>query len=139
MPILEDVSGRVMHRLPRVAFIPLLLIATYSTLGALTLVHDRGDDFRRFYASAAGWAHGSNPYTVVIADTPNLNHPVLLPVLWLFTLMPEPTGFLVWSFCSLVLLAACAIAISRQIRLSPLDLAVLLLAPTGTFLALAFG
>ncbi len=60
--------------------IPLVVIAVYSTLGALALVHDRGDDFRRFYASAAEWAHGNNPYTVVINDTPNLNHPILLPL-----------------------------------------------------------
>jgi hypothetical protein len=87
----------VMRRLPRTAFIPLVVIAVYSTLGALALVHDRGDDFRRFYASAAEWAHGNNPYTVVINDTPNLNHPIFLPVLWLFTLMSPQNGFIAWT------------------------------------------
>src|SRR5580765_8735353 len=106
----------VMRRLPRTAFIPLVVIAVYSTLGAVALVHDRGDDFRRFYASAAEWAHGNNPYTVLINDTPNLNHPILLPVLWLFTLTSQENGFAAWSVCSLALLVACVPAISRHAR-----------------------
>jgi hypothetical protein len=128
----------MMRRLPRLAFIPLVVIATYSTLGALVLVHDRGDDFRRFYTSAVEWAHGGNPYAL-IDDTPNLNHPILLPVMRLFTMIPEPTGFIVWSICSLVLLVACAPSIGRSARLAPLDVIVTILAATGTFLALAFG
>src|SRR5262245_12670301 len=127
-----------MRRLPRTAFIPLVVIATYSTLGALVLVHDRGDDFRRFYASAVEWARGGNPYTL-IDDTPNLNHPILLPVMRLFTMMSEPAGFIVWSICSLVLLVACAPSIGRSARLAPLDVVVTILAATATLLALAFG
>ena len=128
----------MMRRLPRIAFIPFVVIATYSTLGALALARDRGDDFRRFYASAVAWAHGGNPYTL-IDDTPNLNHPILLPVMWLFTTVSEHTGFIVWSVCSLALLAACVPAISRHSRLAPPDFFVMILAATGTFLALAFG
>src|SRR6476660_2389592 len=102
-----------MRRLPRMAFIPLVVVAVYSTMDALALVYDRGDDFRRFYASAVAWAQGANPYTVVIDDTPNLNHPILLPLFWLFTLTTEHNGFILWNVCSMVLLAGCIPAISR--------------------------
>lgn len=132
-------SARVMRRLPRAAFIPLVALATYATLGAVALVPDRGDDFQRLYVSATSWAHGGNPYTIVIADTPNLNHPLLLPLLWFFTFGSEQAGFVAWSIASLVLLAACIPAISRHARLVPLDLVALILASTGTFLALVFG
>jgi hypothetical protein len=121
------------------ALIPLLVIATYSTVGALVLVRDRGDDFRRFYVSAQQWALGNNPYTLVIDQTGNLNHPLLLPVFWVFTRIPEPAGFVAWSACSLMLAAACVPAISRRADISRLDLVVILLALTGTFTALAFG
>ena len=128
-----------MRRLPRAAFIPLVALATYATLGAVALVPDRGDDFQRLYVSATSWAHGGNPYAIVIADTPNLNHPLLLPFLWLFTLGSEPAGFIAWSIVSLVLFAACVPAISRHARIVPLDLVVLILASTATFVALSFG
>src|SRR5262249_38213645 len=95
--------------------------------------------FRRFYASAQQWASGNNPYTLVIDQTPNLNHPLLLPVFWLFTLISESAGFIVWSACSLMLAAMCLRAISRRAAMSPFDLVVILLALTGTFAALAFG
>jgi hypothetical protein len=128
-----------MRRLPRPAYIALVVIAVYSTVGALALVRDRGDDFRRFYASAAAWGHGGNPYTIVIDDTPNLNHPILLPVLWVFTLVSERLGFVAWSVCALAFLVACVPAIGRHARLAPLDVVVVILAATGTSLALGFG
>jgi hypothetical protein len=128
----------MMRRFPLTAFIPLLLIATLSTIGSVALVQDRGDDFRRFYVSALAWSHSGNPYTL-IDDTPNLNHPVLLPLFWLFTLRSEPAGFIVWSICSLALLAACMPVISRHARLAPIDAMAAILAAAGTSLALAFG
>jgi hypothetical protein len=131
--------ARKPRSLPLIAFVPLVVIAAYSTVGALAVVRDRGDDFGRFYLSAVAWAHGSNPYLVVINDTPNLNHPVLLPVFWLFTLLPQPTAFVVWSIFSLVLLAGCALAIHRHVGLAALDFGVVLLASAGTSVALTFG
>lgn len=128
-----------MRRLPRAAFIPLVGLATCATVGALALVPDRGDDFQRLYLSATEWAHGRNPYTVAIADTPNLNHPLLLPFVWPFTLGSEHAGFLAWSVVSLLLFAACVPAISRRARIAPVDLVALILATTAAFLALAFG
>ena len=128
----------MMRRLPLIAFIPLVVIATYSTIGAVALVQDRGDDFRRFYVSALAWTNGGNPYTL-IDDTPNLNHPVLLPFFWLFTLGSEHTGFIVWSIGSLALLMACLPVISRHARLAPIDAMAAILAATGTSLALTFG
>src|SRR4029079_13198396 len=91
------------------------------------------------YASPAEWAHGGNPYTIVLNETPNLNHPVLLPLLWLFTLVSLSNGFVVWSVCSLALFAGCVPAIARAARLAPVDVVAAVLAATGTFLALAFG
>src|SRR5262245_26898239 len=132
-------SRRASQRLPRLAYVPLVVLAVYSVFGAVALVHDRGDDFRRFYASAAAWAEGRDPYGVVIADTPNLNHPLLLPLFWPFTLASEQAGFIAWTVISLALLAACIPPISRSARIAPLDVAVLILAHTGTFVALAFG
>lgn len=140
-PILDHtcMSTRALRRLPRAAFIPLVGLATYATLGALALVPDRGDDFQRLYVSATSWAQGGNPYAIVIADTPNLNHPLLLPFLWLFALGSEHAGFIAWSITSLALLAACIPAISRHAKIVPLDLVAVILASTGTFLALVFG
>ena len=128
-----------MRRLPRAAYFPLLLIAGYSTLGAVAIIKDRGDDFRRLYASAQAWGHGANPYAVVIADTPNLNAPILFPFLWLYTLGSEHAGFVAWTITSFVLLGACIPAISRHARIVPVDLVILILACTGTFVALSFG
>src|SRR5215510_1756404 len=121
-------TAHSLRRLPRAAYIPLVVLAVYSLLGAVALVQDRGDDFQRLYASAAAWAHGGDPYAVVIADTPNLNHPLLFPLLWVFTLGSEQTGFLAWTVVSLILFGACITFISRQARVVPLDLVVLLLA-----------
>src|SRR5215210_2025933 len=132
-------STRQLRRLPRAAFIPLVGLATYATVGALALVPDRGDDFQRLYQSAAAWAEGGNPYAIVIADTPNLNHPLLLPFLRLFTFGSEHAGFIAWSITSLALLGACIPAISRHARVVHLDLIALILAPTATFLGLVFG
>jgi hypothetical protein len=128
-----------MRRLPLAAFVPLVLIATYSTLGAVAMIPDRGDDFRRLYVSAVSWAHGGDPYAIRIADTPNLNAPILLPFLWLFTLGSEQAGFIAWTITSFVLLAVCIPAISRHARIDPLHLVILILACTGTFVALTFG
>jgi Glycosyltransferase family 87 len=132
-------SNSAKRRLPRAAFVPLVALATYVTVGAIALVPDRGDDFQRLYVSATSWAHGGNPYAIVIADTPNLNHPLLLPLLWLFTVGSEHAGFIVWSVTSLVLFAACVPAISRHARIAPVDLMALILASTGSFLALVYG
>jgi hypothetical protein len=129
----------VMRRLPRAIFVPLVALATYFTVGAVALVPDRGDDFQRLYVSATSWAHGGNPYEIVIADTPNLNHPLLLPFLWLFTFGSVHAGFIAWSVMSLVLFVACVPAISRHARIAPVDLMALLLASTGSFLTLVFG
>ena len=129
----------VRRRLPPVAFVLLVVLATYSTLGALALVQDRGDDFRRFYASAVAWGQGSNPYAVVIDDTPNLNHPLLLPLFWLFTFGSQQAGFVSWSIVSLALFALCVPTISRSARLAPADFVALTLALSATFVALAFG
>src|SRR5262245_19631406 len=87
-------SKSVMRRLPPPAFILLAGLGTYTTLGAVALVLDRGNDFQRLYLSARVWAQGGHPYAVMVADTPNLNHPILLPFLWLFTLASEHTGFI---------------------------------------------
>jgi hypothetical protein len=133
------VADPINRRLPRLAYVPLAILAIYCLFGTFALVHDRGDDFRRFYASADAWAHGGDPYGVVIADTPNLNHPLLLPLLWLFTLGSAQAGFVAWTLVSLALLAACIPTISRHARIVPLDLGILTLALTGTFVALAFG
>ena len=130
---------RALRRLPVAAFVPLITLATYGTVGALLMVPDRGDDFQRLYVSALDWAHGTNPYAITIADTPNLNHPLLLPFLWLFTFGTPQAGFVAWSLMSLVLFAVCIPPISRRARLAPIDLAALLLASTGTFLAFVFG
>src|SRR5262245_21626603 len=132
-------TNRPMRRLPPVAFILLAGLATYGTLGALALVPDRGDDFQRLYASAKAWAHGGNPYAIMIADTPNLNHPLLLPLFWVFSVGSEHSEFIAWSIASLLLLAACVPIISRCARVVPIDLVALILASTGAFLALVYG
>src|SRR5262245_39319645 len=123
-----------MRRLPPVVFILLAGFGTFMMLVALAIVPDRGDDFRRLYASARTWAQGVNPYAIMIADTPNLNHPLWLPLFRVFSLGSEHAGFIAWSVMSLAILFACILAISRNARIAPLDLAALVLASTGTFL-----
>jgi hypothetical protein len=58
-------SKSVMRRLPPAAFILLAGLGTYTTLGALALVVDRGDDFQRLYLSARTWADGGNPASIL--------------------------------------------------------------------------
>ncbi len=53
--------------------------------------------------------------------------------------MSQQNGFIAWTVCSLALLVACVPTIGRHARLAPLDVVVVILAATGTFLALAFG
>src|SRR5262249_16260494 len=77
-------------------------LAAYVTLGAILLVPDRGDDFRRLYVAALAWAEGANPYAVRVDMTGNLNHPLLLPYFWLFTRGPFYAQFL---FCTATSLA----------------------------------
>src|SRR4029079_11188991 len=95
------------RRLPPATFLVLAGLATYVTIGALFLVPDRGDDFRRLYVSARSWAQGANPYTVMVDKTGNLNHPLLLPFFWLYTFGSEHAGFLAWSVTSLLLVVCC--------------------------------
>ena len=130
---------RSQRRLPPVAFVVLAGLATYVTVGAILLVPDRGDDFRRLYLSAQTWAAGENPYTVMVDKTGNLNHPLLLPYLWLFTFASERAGFLVWSLTSLALVAACVPAISRHARVAPPDVVALILSSTGSYLGFEYG
>src|SRR5262245_45008982 len=116
-----------MRRLPPAVFILLAGFATFTTMAALAIVPDRGDDFQRFYLSARIWAQGGNPFSIMIADTPNLNHPLWLPLFRVYSLGSEHLGFIVWSVTSLAILAACIPAISRNARIAPLDLVALFL------------
>src|SRR5262245_61602117 len=81
----HEKTSRARRRLPAPAFVVLVGLATYVTVGAVLLVPDRGDDFRRFYLSSTTWALGGNPYAVMVDKTGNLNHPLLLPLFWLYT------------------------------------------------------
>jgi hypothetical protein len=132
-------TARARRRLPAPAFVLLVGLATYVTVGAILLVPDRGDDFRRFYLSSATWAHGGNPYDVMVDKTGNLNHPLLLPLFWLYTIGSERAGFLAWSITSLLLAVACIPSISRTARLAAVDVAALILASTGSYLGFEYG
>src|SRR6478672_11967406 len=115
-------SPLTVRRIPVPALMVLIALAASGTILALLFVPDRGDDFRRLYFSAANWGHGGDPYAIVIGDTPNLNHPVLLPMLWLFTLISPRQAYVVWTLLSLGLFVSCLPAISRAARMSPVDL-----------------
>jgi hypothetical protein len=127
------------RRIPVPALIVLMAFAASGTILALAYVPDRGDDFRRLYFSAVNWAHGGDPYAIVIGDTPNLNHPTLLPFLWLFTWMSPEHAFVVWSIMSLGLLLACVTEIGRIARVHAIELLALVLASGAGFLALGYG
>src|SRR5262245_30060957 len=96
--------GARMRRFPPLVFILLAGFGTFMTLAALAIVPDRGDDFHRLYLSARTWAQGGNPFAIMVADTPNLNHPLWLPLFRVFSLGSEQVGFIVWSITSLAIL-----------------------------------
>ncbi len=100
----------------------LIGLAAYGTILALGVCAGARRRFSTAVFFGGQLGSGGDPYAVVIGDTPNLNHPILLPVLWVFTLMSPPHAFIAWSVLSLGLLVACLPAISRIARIGELDL-----------------
>jgi len=118
----------------RALLIPLCLFS----LGAGYFVPDRGKDFQTVYLSTAAWAQGALPYatgqTVV-----NLNHPLMMLVVWPLVSLPFANALQVWTTLSIVTMCIVSAIIAQRLPMPALDVALLTLSVTGTLVALSLG
>jgi hypothetical protein len=81
------------------------LLSAWVILWLVVVVPDfslEQTDFRLFYDSGAMWLAGQNPYATT-ATLPNMNTPWALPIFALFSRLPLPWAFALWTAIGVVL------------------------------------
>src|SRR4029077_14182079 len=88
--------------------------------------------------ATATWAHVA--YHNAAGDTvTNLNHPLMMLVVWPFVSLPFATALQAWTTCSILIICVVSAVVAQRLRIPAIDVALLTLSITGTLVALSLG